>query len=293
MILPATGIALLWQRQSVWSQAANRLKAKITRARTTALLLIIVGAVLGTASAQAQGTAGRGLAAGAAVALALASFASRSSSPTAVRDWTRARSVSEAIKADVYTYLSGVRPFNGADREEVALRQFDNLTRRVHDIIKHTTGLTPIDRPLPAVQDVNTYVELRVAPQVSGYYRPKAREMAGKVQLAHALEVTLSAIAAALAAVVAVLPSAGLSAWIGVLTTVATAVAAHTGASRYEYQQVEFTRTADELERLTAFRTAGGYQDDQEFVLACERIISIQNEGWMAKLGTDDTDEQE
>ncbi|MFC4853978.1 DUF4231 domain-containing protein [Actinophytocola glycyrrhizae] len=291
MINSDVAITLLWQRQSVWSQAANRLKVRITWARSATLLLIVLGAVFGTGAAQAQGTLSRVLAAGAAVALALASLAGRGGSPTVVRDWTRARSVSEAIKADVYTYLAGARPFDGPDRDEKALHELDDLMRSVDDIVRHTTGLTPVDRSLPPVHDVDSYAKERVVKQLDGYYLPKAREMARKVQFTHVLEVTLSGAAAVLAAVVAVLPSTAVSAWIGVFTTVAAAVTAHAAASRYEYQQIEFTRTADELERLTTLRAVGGHLDDEEFVVTCERIISIQNEGWMARLGTNDTED--
>ncbi|ONI77975.1 hypothetical protein ALI144C_31750 [Actinosynnema sp. ALI-1.44] len=293
MTLSATAVTLLWQRQNIWSQSADRLKARITRSRVAALLLIMAGAVLGTASSQVldqQTTVGRVLAACAAVVLALASFASLGSSPQVVRDWTRARSVSEGIKADVYCYLAGVTPFHNEDRDRVALERLDALTADTADIVKHTTGTDSVDRPLPRVRDVDTYAEVRVAHQITGYYRPKAREMARRVRFARLLEVTVSAVGAALAAAVVVFPSASTSAWIGILTTLATAVAAHAGAARYEYQQIEFTRTADELERLATHRAATGASQmgDDQFVLACERVISIQNEGWMAKLSATD-----
>jgi hypothetical protein len=70
------------------------------------------------------------------------------------------------------------------------------------------------------------------------------------VRTTRRLEVGIGAVAAVFGAVVAVFPAIGISAWIGVLTTVATAIAAHAGAARYAYQQIEFPRTADELERL-------------------------------------------
>jgi hypothetical protein len=290
-----TPITLLWQRQSVWSQSADRLKSRISRSRVTALSLIIAGAVLGTLSSQvidSQATLGRVLAAGAAVALALAAVAGRGSAPQVVREWTRLRSVSEAIKADVYRYLAHATPFRSESRDEVALQRLDELVDGVPDIVKHITGIDPIDRPLPAVTDIASYLEARVLQQISRYYQPKAREMARRVRFARALEMVLSAVGATLAAIVAVFPSAGVTAWIGVLTTIATAVAAHAGASRYEYQQIEFTRTADELERLVARRTVNGagQLDDDEFIQASERVIAIQNEAWMAKLGMGDED---
>lgn len=282
-------VTLLWRRQSVWSQAANRLKARLGRARTTALALTIAGAVLGTASAELLGAAavpGRILAACSCVALALASYVIASAGPQVVRDWTRARSVSEALKADVYCYLAGAGPFRGEDREATALRRLEELTEPAGDLLKHVAAIEPVARELPPVHDVESYAKVRVLGQLEEYYRPKARTMAGRVSWGRRVEVGLGALAAALGAVVAVFPAAAVSAWIGVVTTVATAITAHVAAGRYEHQQIEFTRTADELERLLARRP--GHLDDDAFVQACERVISIENEGWMAKLGMDD-----
>jgi hypothetical protein len=282
-------VTLLWRRQSVWSQAANRLKARQGRARTTALVLTIAGAVLGTASAELLGVAagpGRVLAACSCVALALASYVVAGAGPQVVRDWTRARSVSEALKADVYCYLAAAGPFRGEDREAAALRRLEELTEPAGDLLKHVAGIEPVARDLPPVHDTATYAEVRVRGQLERYYRPKARKMAARVSWGRRVEVGLGALAAALGALVAVYPAAAVSAWIGVVTTVATAIAAHVGAARYEHQQIEFTRTADELERLLTRR--GGDLGDDAFVQACERVISIENEGWMAKLGLDD-----
>lgn len=287
-------LTMLWQRQSLWSQAAGRLKASIGRARVAVLVLTISGAVLGTASAQVlphHAPVGRVLAVASAIALAVAAFLGRATGIQLVRDWTRARSVSEAIKSDVYTYLSGVTPFRDAQRDDVILERLEKLGSSVADLTKYTAGLTPVTRPLPEVSDVASYAAVRVRGQVEGYYRPKAAELTRRLRWLRRGEAALAGTAAILAAVVGVAPAAALTAWIGVLTTAATALAAHAAASRYEYQQIEFTRTADELERLLARTvTPGDTSAEDDFVARCERVISIQNEGWMAKLSTaDDT----
>ncbi|WP_043783680.1 DUF4231 domain-containing protein [Amycolatopsis rifamycinica] len=280
-------ITLLWNRQSIWSQASDRLKVRISRARVLVLSLTVTGAVAGAASAAVAQSAGRFCAAVAALALALAAVAARGAAPGNVRDWTRARSVSEALKSEVFGYLAGVGRFGGADRDEVVLRALAELSASAGDLVRHTTGLAPRTRPLPAVDDVDSYAAVRVRGQLDHYYRPKARLMAVRVRTARQCEIGLSAAAAGLAAVVAVFPGIAVSAWIGVLTTITTAITAHVGAARYAYQQVEFTRTADELERLLVNRTTGLTTDD-DFVADAERVISIQNEGWMAKLGSDE-----
>jgi hypothetical protein len=128
-------------------------------------------------------------------------------------------------------------------------------------------------------------VAIRVRGQIDDYYSPGARRMGMRCTLLKRGETALATIAAVLAAVVGIFPSEALAAWIAVLTTLAAALAA---AGRYEYQQIEFMRTADELERLLAWQASTGASGDDEFVAACERVISIQNEGWMAALTTED-----
>jgi Protein of unknown function (DUF4231) len=90
----------LWKQQSVWSQTAHRMKASIGRARSAALALTVGGAVLATLATRlpaTQATASSVLAITAAVAVGLVPV---------LRDWTRARSVSEALKSEIYWYLA-------------------------------------------------------------------------------------------------------------------------------------------------------------------------------------------
>lgn len=288
---PSDAVVYLWQRQSVWSQAANRIKAGISRARFVTLALTIAGAVLGTAASQTIGsypTLGRVLAVAAAVALVLVPVVSRGASREIVQDWTRARSVSEALKGEVYSYLAGVEPFRDEQRDELLLRRFEKLMGAAGDLIKRCSGISARAREIPAVQDVASYVAIRVRGQIDAYYSPGARRMGMRCTLLKRGETALATLAAVLAAVVGIFPSEALAAWIAVLTTLAAALAAHAAAGRYEYQQIEFMRTADELERLLAWQASTGASGDDEFVAACERVISIQNEGWMAALTTED-----
>jgi SMODS and SLOG-associating 2TM effector domain 1 len=75
-----------------------------------------------------------------------------------------------------------------------------------------------------------------------------------------------------------------IAVWVPVITTLTAAVIAHAAAERYEYLWVEYLRTATELERLRDRRARGGETDDEAFIKACEHVISVQNEGRMAKL---------
>jgi hypothetical protein len=285
-------LTMLWDRQSVWSTTANRLKRNVVRSRLAGLILTTTGAILGTMSAwfdEDLARLGQANAIAAAVALALASLAGPGMSRRAIENWVRARSVAEAIKTEVYTYLAGVHPFRGEDRTELLLHRCDALVDLASDLSKHTSMITPRARALPDVAGVASYADVRVRDQISGYYRPRAKKMAVHARRLRWIEHALAVASALLAAAAGWPDHPGWPAsWIGVLTTMSTAVAAHVGASRYEHQQIEFTRTADQLERLLAWQALG--PDDpaaaDEFVAACERTISIQNEGWMATMTT-------
>src|ERR1700741_3581038 len=110
-------LASVWDKQSVWSQAANNLKQSLFRARTTCLLLTILAAVLATVAVQIASISdltaltARILAAGAALSMGLVALMQKATNRERVHDWTRARSASEALKAETYTFLAGVAPY--------------------------------------------------------------------------------------------------------------------------------------------------------------------------------------
>jgi hypothetical protein len=286
-------VTVVWQRQSVWSQAAGRAKRALTRSRAWVLGLTVLAAVLGTLSAQLHDIAevpSKGLALGTAVCLAVAPFLVARSGRDAVEAWTHLRSVAESLKADVYRHLAGVAPFAGADRDAVLLRRLDLSEKDAEPLLLRLDEFTPKPRDLPPVHDVASYLSHRVDDQVTGYYRPAARQMAHRAVRLRRAGTNLAASSAALAAVAGIAGGAAVLAWVGVLTTVVTSLATYGATQRYETQQLEFARTASQLERLRAGWTAGDAAADDALVSETERIISISNAGWMAELlGQDGT----
>jgi hypothetical protein len=282
-----------WQRQSVWSQAADQLKAKPSRARRLLLMLTLAGAAVALAGNQLQAVsvpASVVLATLAAVMLAAVGLLRARQSVEHVRRWTRARSVSEAMKTEVFLFLTGGGDYAAGDAEQRLDAEVQRLEREAGDLQPWTVGLSPRNRPLPAVHDLDTYLAVRVRQsQLAGYYRPKARQLHVQLRTAKVAEVTLALIAAALAALNTVSPSVG--AWATVATTAAGALAAHVAGERYEFLWIEFSRTASELHRLAERRTApdGHPFTDPELIAACEQVISVQNQAWMAKWGEEDT----
>jgi hypothetical protein len=105
------------------------------------------------------------------------------------------------------------------------------------------------------------------------------------------IEIGLAVIGAALGGVAAGLGGSAVAPWIAVTTTVAVAVAVHVAATRYEYQLIEFLRTADRLDQLRGDASAGGDPNKLDaLAVAAEQVISIENQGWMAKLVEDPPD---
>ncbi|MEU5940595.1 DUF4231 domain-containing protein [Micromonospora sp. NPDC047548] len=289
----SAAVTMVWQRQGVWSQAAGAERRRVVRARRTVAGLTVGAAVAGSLATQLgdpHRTVSRCLAILAAAALLLVPVAARWTSRESVHAWTRLRSVSEALKADVHRYLAGVAPFGGADRDRVLLRRADTLLDDAGDLVGRTVGVAPVVRPLPDIRDVPSYLAGRVRRQVEGYYAPTAKRMARLAARVRYAATAVTVAGALLAATVGVLGDGlGLTAWLGVAATVTTALVGYSAAQQYEHQQIEFARTADQLTRLCVTRESGqGWTDDDAFVAEAERIISLSNEGWMAKMIEED-----
>jgi hypothetical protein len=92
----------------------------------------------------------------------------------------------------------------------------------------------------------------------------------------------VAVVAVVFAAVAASFDVAGLAAWVPVATTAGTSVVAYVAAARYDHQIIEYLRTAQQLDGLLGSRmdTPTG---NAAFVDACEGVISIENQGWMAR----------
>ena len=228
----------------------------------------------------------------AAVALAAVGLLRSRANVEQVRRWTRARSVSEAIKTEVFLFLTQSGRYAGADRETRLEAEIQRLEHEAANLHRYTSGIQPRKRSLPAVHDVHTYLDVRVREsQLERYYEPKARLMRRRIRQLKAVEVTLALVAAALAAVAAISPSVG--AWAAVATTAGGAVTAYIAAQRYEFLWIEYSRTASELRRLLERQTAadGTPLSGPELVAECEQVISVQNQAWMAKWGEEDSDQ--
>lgn len=278
-----------WQRQRIWSQTASRLKQRIDQARVTALLLAIAAAVFAVAADQVGGLSvgvGRGLSACAAVSAGLATILQRRVSTEQIRDWTRARSASEGLKTEIYSYLARGSAYTDADRDQRLGIEARAIVAAVDDLERHTIGITPDDKPMPPIQDIDSYVAVRVDYQIDHYYRRKAAQYEIRVRRLRQVGDLLGIIAVVLAALAAAFDDLdGLAAWVPVATTIGTAIAAHVAAARYDHLVIEFLRTAQRLEHLRN-EQLNEQVDQPAFIDACEAAISVENQAWMARWNT-------
>jgi hypothetical protein len=280
-----------WEKQSVWSQTADKLKRPLFRARTTSLWLTIVAAALATVAVQIASLsdlAARILAAMAALAMGLVALLQKATNRDRVHDWTRARSVSEALKAEVYTFLAGVAPYRGADRTDRFLQNVDQVLGFADDLTPSTIGAQPKKRDLPAVRDLPTYMSDRVQQQIDTYYRPQSAAMKHRADLCRFAEWALAVLALLLSFATTITGWQGFTAWSPVITTIVAAAAAHAAVNRFDALALEYARTYEQLERLMLKRTDARIDTmtekaDDNFVAAAEGVISIQNEAWMSR----------
>ncbi|MGO4634206.1 DUF4231 domain-containing protein [Streptomyces sp. 2RAF24] len=280
----------VWDQQSVWSQSANKLKRSVETARSRSLASAVAAGVLGTAAAQTMGWSSRlgtALAFVAALAAGMSPVLALRASPGRMSDWIRTRAVSEALKGEVYTFLAGVGPYEDRETRAALLTERAGRFRlAASDLVRHTAGIAAEARTLPPVVGIDTYIDLRLRHQIDTYYRPKAALMQRKVELFSKVELAFGAAGALLAATAGTFAVGGLAAWSGVVASVSIAVTAHGIAQRYAYQQLEFLRTAEELQQLLdgwRAETAPSTEATGTFVSKCEHVISIQNEAWMIR----------
>jgi len=288
MVKSTATVSDVWNDQQQWSRAASRLRKSIRNWRSTALAFAILGAVLATAATQAglKTGLGQGLSIASAVMLAVVPSVQKTKlSQGAIESWTRARSASEGLKAEIYLYLTAVPPYNDAKRDGELNKKADQIRGDVDDLAGHTLGLPGDHKAMPPVHDIDSYLKDRVEDQIQGYYRRRAKEHQQRLTLFRGAEFSLSLIATALSAIAAATHVGGYSAWVAVVTTVAAAITSHIAAERYEHLVVSYMATARQLEKIVREWRASEDNSAEAaaaLVQKCESVISRENESWMA-----------
>jgi hypothetical protein len=280
----------IFKYQAIWSEVANQLKSHITFARATALSLGILGAFTATLAAQLApnlSLAARILSIVSAAALATATVVARGFGQKQLQNWIRARSVSEALKQEMFLYLTGTPPYAANDRDAVLHTRTNEVLNKVSDLTVLAVTVPPPTTDIPKIDGPDDYIRLRVSQQTQDYYFPKASLMAKRLMICQSLATGLTALAAVVSGIAGFFHTESIGAWVAVATTIAGAIVAHAGAARYEHNVLSYYSTARQLESLRdqyldSKNDPGAPARFHEFVRRCEEVISIENQAWMA-----------
>ncbi len=287
----SAALTAAWRAQGCWSQVANAAGASIDRWRWRNLALLGVGALMGALAAQDHWIAAtiRSVLAiiGAAV-LALAGVLQRAFlGPDQVKRHTATRAASEALKAEIYRYLTGVPPYDGDAADTVLARAVDRVDDDAAEFLAVKSSVTVEDRPMPAVAGIEDYVRDRAVAQ-RDWHKERIKSLVSRARRLRSAELAATAAAAVLAAVTSLVGFAELAevarlgAWVGLATTASSAVAAHLAAGRYDRLAMSYAHAATQLDRLIVSRELPAPTvTDASFVDAVESVLAAQNGSWI------------
>lgn len=286
----------IWQQYKEWSAAANRLKSSISRWRSSVLVLAVSGAFLETLSTQVPDGAREIIVWAGAILLAIIPIVTpRKLSPKQTENWTRARSVSEGLKVELYTYLAKAGVYvESADKDIETLRdRCLEITKSAEDLVKYLQSVS--QAKLPEFNSPGDYLKYRVTNQID-WYKKKAKIHKDKSSKLRTIEFSLAIAAVLLSVSSGVISkwlqfegwSIEIGVWVAVITTIGGTLTAHIAASRYDHIVTSYSATAHQLRNLKLhWPPVGGGEvpsaDWSEFVRQCEDAISKENESWMAK----------
>jgi len=278
----AQAIAYAWGEYRVWAATARHQKAEISAWRLRVLVLTVLGALMGAASSELSGILVNaswvaGIIAGALIAIATY-LGQEILKPDQERFWIRARSLAEALKAEVFLFRTGAPPYDASEPASKLLLRVQNLLEQVKDLPAANLSQEERLKLLPVGPlSVEEYIEERVNDQVENFYRSRAQQYYELMKRWRKITLLIGGLAVILGAL-----GKWTGAWVAVLTTIGTSVAAYIFANRYQYLIISYQATARQLEFLkNQCLVMGAPEQDAEkrnrFILDCEEAISIEN----------------
>lgn len=282
-----TAVEQAWARHRRWSVAAGAAQKRIAVRRRANLVLLVTGALAGAVAVVWGPPSPVAPVASIVAALALSAagiIQARFLAPAEVARWSRARAASEAVKAEVYRFLVGVAPYDGDERDDRLNEKVDTLGALAGDQLADLPN-TPDEIALPPIGGLADYREKRARHQ-AGWHRGRIDQHLRSASRLRAAELAATAVGAVLAAIGAAL-KVELAAWTTAAAAIAAAVAAHAAAARHDRIAASYAATADQLERLLERLPPGpDAARAAQFVVAVERVLAEQNEGWTSLIET-------
>jgi hypothetical protein len=285
-----------WGQYRAWAARARQQQGEARSWAMVALLLACVSAACGALASQAwAGTlaawVGLDPSAGK-MAFAFLASAAAAAAPIVGRDilavgresaWIRARATAETIKSECFRYAAGLDEY--AARNVEAARAFDT---RIAALVKaaEAAGLAHLAVP------ETTNDPRRPAPDMTAEWYllnrlMEQRNYFAKGQISNEATVTklrLASLGLALAAAVLGVSATWLgqeavAPWIGVMTTLATSVAAFGLMERRQFLAASYGAMVGQLDRLKGLFGEGAL-DLRTLVAGCEDLLAAENRAW-------------
>ncbi len=255
-----------------------------------------------------------------AVAIALSTYAgSRILSNDLEKGQLKARAAAEGLKVQGYLYAMKAPPYSGKNAEKVLFKRVEIIMKDVSSIapdftnykekktkfgkflqVLYTGKRDPNDenrwiQRFDADMTFKAYVDQRVKGQIDGYYRKKAAEFQKIINNANAAMLIFGFIGVVIGSIGATY-SAGLTMWIGLLSTATASIASYVHANKYEYLLMSYVSTASQLELIAAryaSMTTPSIYTQRRFVAETETIFATEHNSWISEIAGSLEDEIE
>jgi len=275
---PLAMVTATWREYKRWARTSRMQKASQDQARNLTLVLGVVGAILGTLSSQlGANKLATSLSLASAVVIVMAAYLGRELlTPERETIWARCRMLAEALQREVWLALMRVPPYRDGEVSTAIKERTRQLIvgADLRQVPQADSGEEP---DAPPVRGVDDYIRLRIEDQIQ-WYRSSADKHLRRLTRWRRISSWLGGVAILLGVLGARLSEA--AAWVPVIVSMSAAVLALVQAGRFQALTPLYQQTARQLELELA-----AWHDDEiahtvELVLACEEIMSRENESW-------------
>jgi hypothetical protein len=202
--------------------------------------------------------------------------------------WIAARSAAETIQSECYRYAGRVTPYNGSPAQ--AAKAFDELTAMVAASAREKGALPPASGaenterpPPPQGMDASWYADNRLQKQAEWYLQQAAEHRGVASRLRYA-GFGFGIAGAVLGFMGGALQSlAGLTPFVGAVTTIAASLTAFGSIDRHTFLAGSYDGMADAIESLLG-RHKSGLLSDTELVSTGEDLFSGEYRAWTDRM---------
>ena len=279
-----------WNTYRAWAKVARNAQAETQRWNLVALILVCVAAIFGVISSAVPASLSSLAAGVATVASAFGAYLGRQFVGTGKEaEWIQTRAVAEGIKSECYRYAAKSGPYAAVRSPGEAAKL---LVARTDEISKQATAKGLVckdDDPVPTEGDKREppddltkewYKINRISDQISFYKIGVERNQTAVNRLWW-----IAFVAGAAAVVFGALGAWAqrFAPWIGVMTTIAAAVAAYGLVERRKYLIGSYAAMASSLRRIVALDEAAP-ATVADLVATIEDLLESEHKAWLPQM---------